>query len=211
MVSTKKGTIQPQWRSQGLLLCYDWINLVLLLSVYLEGEWLSHPWICKGLSSFILNLWKIIKWFNSSLSVHLTWNMYWHMGSLCPFSKRENKKINMAQRDVAAETGKSSAQQPRAEVSRDHELYSIYTLIISAKRKYSPYWQPSANDPSIYFLLLITVQGHGVSITGWFLHCRSKQSKTNHVMMNSVLASQPLWTENDGAARQCHTCYLFIN
>lgn len=56
----------------------------------------------------------------------------------------------MAQRDVAAETGKSSAQQPRAEVSRDHELYSIYTLIISAKRNYSPYWQPSANDPSIY-------------------------------------------------------------
>lgn len=134
MVSTKKGTIQPQWRSQGLLLCYDWINLVLLLSVYLEGEWLSHPWICKGLSSFILNLWKIIKWFNSSLSVHLTWNMYWHMGSLCPFSKRDNKKINMAQRDVAAETGKSSAQQPRAEVSRDHELYSIYTNYFSQEK-----------------------------------------------------------------------------
>lgn len=69
----------------------------------------------------------------------------------------------MAQRDVTAETWKSGAQWPRAEVSRDHELYSIYALIMSAKRNYSPYWQPSANDPSIYFLLLITVQGHGVS------------------------------------------------
>lgn len=49
MLSSVRKEPYSLWRSQGLLLCLDWINPVLLLSFYLEGVWLSHPWICNAL------------------------------------------------------------------------------------------------------------------------------------------------------------------
>lgn len=137
--SVISGKSHSRWRSQGLLLCFDWINPVLLLLFYLEG-------VCDWVILESAMVWEFISiskkgklYFFVCVCV-----MYHQPGvgilHVCVrYSRRRGNQIGrVSPKDIAAK----STEQCSASLSSSPPWVTLYLsdTIVSAKRIHSPYW-----------------------------------------------------------------------